>query len=560
MSRIENLPITALRESPFNPRKAFDPAALQELASSIASQGVLQPVVVRPLYPNGDAPTHARERYEVVFGHRRTRAAALADLEYVPCIVREMSDQEAAIAQVHENVQRADVTALEEADSFRHLMDEHGMSADTIAAAVGKSRSYVYGRLKLGAAAPAVREAIATQGLSPDIGLEVARLRSHKLQQDALRSLRLSGDGWVSVREAKRLLRGRFPFTLSIAEWDPADKAMPGGACSTCPKLAANDPDLAELGADVCTDNDCFTTKNQTHADQQTAELRRMGHTVITGAEAETAMPYGSASYLRGFYAASQIDADDQAVLSGLREAGADLPEPVYLRNPHTHALIKAYRDADYTAVCTAIERHRKATEGASTPTTAARAPAGRAYDDEDDARDRVAHTADWTPAERAFTDPDASEAIVTAVLAALTQRDRTADDLRVILMREYDLAGELDSRTSRLMGLDPDHAERKEVQDERAWWEDRLARMTGAELGQLLLGMALEEHLGMVSPYGGLRTAAARRVALARHYGVEPAQIAAQAAAKGQEQTDDAGAAGERDANTSDMFEEATA
>ena len=541
MSRIEHLPLSALRESPFNPRKTFSAAALQELADSIRTQGVLQPIVARPLYPEG-APTDVVERYEIVFGHRRYRASLMAERDTAPVLINEMDDQAAAIAQVHENVQREDVSALEEADSYAHLQKAHNLNADQIAAAVGKSRSHVYGRLKLVNAAPAVRQAVAERGLPADIALEVARLRGHGVQQAALNQIKAFGaDDWLSVREAKRRLRSMFTFTLGSAQFDPADALLVRGcgACTSCPKLARNDPDLHELPADVCTDSECFGRKAATHADQQAAQLRRQGLQVIDGDAAAAAMPYpsGNARYLRGYEPYDAIPSCDdeqtpESTLNRLRAAGREVPEPLYLRNPETHELVRVWRDADYQAICTAVrDLDRAAVAGAST----------------------------WTPAERAFVSHDSAKAVLHAVLAAMMKRERTADDLRVILLREFDLSGDLDSHTSRLMGLDPDRTERDAFEGrERAWWEERLARLTGAELGRLLLGMALEEQLDAISPWGASRETAAQRVALARHYGVDPAEAAA--AANSQSQTDDAGCAGERCANTSELFEEAAA
>jgi ParB/RepB/Spo0J family partition protein len=119
---ITNIAITHLDESPYNPRKIFNEASMQELAADIKAQGrVLSPLLVRPT--NG-------AMYQIVFGHRRYRAAEIAGLLEVPCMVRAMSDEEVKRAQISENLQREDVHPIEEAEGFQALMNDHGVTAD----------------------------------------------------------------------------------------------------------------------------------------------------------------------------------------------------------------------------------------------------------------------------------------------------------------------------------------------------------------------------------------------------------------------------------------------
>ncbi len=165
---ITQLPLSVLHESPFNPRKTY--AALDELAASIRAEGIHQPLVVRPRLMNVLRPDLVDE-YEVVFGHRRLRAAELAGLETVPCIVRALSDLEARRAQLTENIQRADVHPLEEAEAFAELMEQHAVTADALAQQIGKSLSHVYARLTLRRLVPAVRDRV----LAGEVGAEVPR-------------------------------------------------------------------------------------------------------------------------------------------------------------------------------------------------------------------------------------------------------------------------------------------------------------------------------------------------------------------------------------------------
>jgi ParB family chromosome partitioning protein len=136
------MPIEFLRPNPSNPRKRFDDTELDELAASIKERGVIQPVVVRPIPRVADA-------YEIIAGERRWRAAQRAGRHDIPVIVVEAGDREALEIAIVENVQRADLNALEEAQGYRALIDEFSNSQEDIAKIVGKSRSYVANTLRL---------------------------------------------------------------------------------------------------------------------------------------------------------------------------------------------------------------------------------------------------------------------------------------------------------------------------------------------------------------------------------------------------------------------------
>jgi len=135
------LPIAFLRPNPRNPRRAFTDADLAELAESIKSKGIIQPIIVRP--------ATGRDVYEIVAGERRWRAAQLAGLHEAPVILVEASDQEALEIALVENVQRADLNPLEEAQAYDRLIGEFGYSQSDLGATVGKSRSHVANTLRL---------------------------------------------------------------------------------------------------------------------------------------------------------------------------------------------------------------------------------------------------------------------------------------------------------------------------------------------------------------------------------------------------------------------------
>ncbi len=137
-----SLPVGQLEPGPFQPRRSFDEAELDRLSESIRTQGVLQPILVRPI---PDQP----DRFHIIAGERRWRAAQRARLHEVPVVIREMTDGEALQIAIIENVQRQDLTALEEAQGYRRLLTEFGLTQEDVARAVGKSRSHVANTIRL---------------------------------------------------------------------------------------------------------------------------------------------------------------------------------------------------------------------------------------------------------------------------------------------------------------------------------------------------------------------------------------------------------------------------
>ncbi|MBV9569675.1 MAG: ParB/RepB/Spo0J family partition protein [Alphaproteobacteria bacterium] len=136
------IPIAFLKPNRFQPRKTFAPEDLNDLANSIREKGVLQPILVRPIAGEANA-------FEIVAGERRWRAAQLAKLHDVPVVVREMSDGESLEFAIIENVQRADLNAIEEAAAYHELMDRFSYKQERVAQEVGKSRSHVANTIRL---------------------------------------------------------------------------------------------------------------------------------------------------------------------------------------------------------------------------------------------------------------------------------------------------------------------------------------------------------------------------------------------------------------------------
>lgn len=137
---LTKLPIEQLQPGKYQPRKDMSPDALDELAASIKTQGVIQPIVVRPV---------AEQQYEIIAGERRWRASQLAQLDVVPCIVKDVPDEAAVAIALIENIQREDLNAMEEAIALQRLQDEFELTHQEVADAVGKSRTSVTNYLRL---------------------------------------------------------------------------------------------------------------------------------------------------------------------------------------------------------------------------------------------------------------------------------------------------------------------------------------------------------------------------------------------------------------------------
>jgi ParB/RepB/Spo0J family partition protein len=214
-----------LADSPFQYRRTYNESKLKEMAESMKSPvGMLQPIIVRRNTNPSITLNGAAVEFEVIMGHQRKRAAILAELDEVPYIEREMTDEEVKRAQLIENIQRDGVHAIEEAEGFERLMNDHAVTADELATQIGQSRSYVYGRLKLLKACPAVQQACLSGEIGTEVALLLARLPSVKVQEHALKAiaaqhLSTEDGGKNSYRRIRELLVDKYTLNLSIANF-----------------------------------------------------------------------------------------------------------------------------------------------------------------------------------------------------------------------------------------------------------------------------------------------------------------------------------------------------
>jgi ParB family chromosome partitioning protein len=193
-----NLPVERLRPGKYQPRTHMDEESLAELAASIRTQGVMQPILVRAV-----DNTPGAERYEIVAGERRWRASQLAGLNEVPVLIRNIPDEQALAMALIENIQRENLNPLEEAQGLQRLIDEFGLTHQQAADAVGRSRPAATNLLRLLQLTAAVQDLLMTGKL--DMGHARALLPIAGAQQVAL-AQRIIQKG-LSVREAERLVQ-----------------------------------------------------------------------------------------------------------------------------------------------------------------------------------------------------------------------------------------------------------------------------------------------------------------------------------------------------------------
>jgi ParB family transcriptional regulator, chromosome partitioning protein len=189
--RLRELPIESLQPGKYQPRSHMDSERLQELADSIRAQGLIQPIIVRPI---------ARDRYEIIAGERRWRAAQLASLREVPCVVRESDDHAALAMALIENIQREDLNPLEEALALQRLIDEFQLTHQQTAEAVGSSRAAVSNLLRLLELPEPIRKLVEARRI--EMGHARALLTLPAPQAEAL--ARQAADEQWSVREIER--------------------------------------------------------------------------------------------------------------------------------------------------------------------------------------------------------------------------------------------------------------------------------------------------------------------------------------------------------------------
>ncbi|TNE82204.1 MAG: ParB/RepB/Spo0J family partition protein [Gammaproteobacteria bacterium] len=227
---LREVPIDLIQRGRYQPRRDMDPAALQELADSIRQQGVMQPVVVRPVEEG---------RYELIAGERRWRATQMAELDSIPAIIRDVPDEAAIAMALIENIQRENLNPIEEAFALQRLQDEFGLTQAQVAEAVGKSRTTITNLLRLIGLTEDVRLMLEHGDLEMGHGRAMLTLPPEQQMQVAKQVVAKS----LSVRQTEALVR-----RLQQQSPGQADAGKP----ALDPNIRALQDDLSErLGAKV---------------------------------------------------------------------------------------------------------------------------------------------------------------------------------------------------------------------------------------------------------------------------------------------------------------------
>jgi len=235
--QLAKLPLDLLQRGRYQPRLDMRPETLQELADSIKAQGVVQPIVVRPVDTPGNG---ASQRYEIIAGERRWRAAQMAGLSEIPAVIRHIPDEAAIAMALIENIQRENLNPLEEARALERLISEFGLTHQQAAEAVGRSRAGVSNLLRLLELAPEVCELLEHRQLEMGHARALLALEQRRKQIEVANLVAKKG---LSVRETEALVRRlQAPAAPHAAE----------GATAPDPNVQKLEQDLAEkLGARV---------------------------------------------------------------------------------------------------------------------------------------------------------------------------------------------------------------------------------------------------------------------------------------------------------------------
>ena len=330
--RIEFLPVVKVSESKSNPRKSF--GDMTELIDSVRTKGVLVPVLCRP----------AEDGWDLVFGARRLRAAQAAGLAEIPAMVRTMTDREVLEVQVIENLQRVDVHPLEEAEGFKALNEQYGVTVEELAAKTGKSTAFVRNRLKLCSLHVMAKEAFFTNAINASVAQLLARM-PEALQEKATKELLTfpTGGEQVSQRRAFEFIQSRYMLSLEGAPFDVTDAELhpEAGACSACPKRTGNQRELFGdvPSEDVCTDPDCFSVKKEKVWQLRVERAKEAGQEVLAAKEAKKVFLYASeVSPQSGFVKLDDVCDADPKKRTWRKLLGKNVPTLTIARDGRGHA------------------------------------------------------------------------------------------------------------------------------------------------------------------------------------------------------------------------------
>ena len=253
-----------IQPSSFNPRKYFSEPALYELAESIKQQGVLQPITVRPI-----ADT---DRYEIVFGERRYRASVIAEMEQIPVIVSELTDDAAEDAAIAENLQREDVTPIEEANAYQRMIETGRHTVATLAVRFGKNENYIRTRLKFTALIPEIAELLETDEITISVAAEICRY-GEDIQREVYEKHLQDGNNYNSWRGLKatdvaKRIESNYTTDLRYYSFDKTE-------CATCAHNTNNLFLFADGGCGHCANRTCLAEMNASFLMERAVQIIR---------------------------------------------------------------------------------------------------------------------------------------------------------------------------------------------------------------------------------------------------------------------------------------------
>ena len=188
------LPVECIRPNPYQPRKQFNKASMEELCESIKQYGILQPINIRKTSINS---------YELVAGERRLRAATMAGLKEIPCMLVDVDDEDSAVIALIENLQREDLTYMEEAEGYNNLLTDHGFTQEVLAHKIGKSQSTIANKIRLLKLPPLVKKILFDNTLTERHARALLKLHDEQLQ---LRVLKLVCERGLNVKKTEELV------------------------------------------------------------------------------------------------------------------------------------------------------------------------------------------------------------------------------------------------------------------------------------------------------------------------------------------------------------------
>lgn len=321
-----------------NPRREF--RDMDELAASIRRDGVLQPILVRPLPTDRITEVGPRVKFELICGERRFRASVTAGLSSIPTMGVELTDEEVLEIQIVENGQRADVHPMDEADAFetleKLLRGKYQDALSEIAGRVGKTRAHVIRRMVLLSLPKAARAAFRKGLFTQETAIFIARIPNDKLRESAADHV-IKDEDLRDTKAAREFIEDNFMLSLGNAPFERSDTTLvpAAGACAACPKRTGNQrtlfADVAEM--DVCADPVCFAAKRDAHYDRCAHAAKAQGMEVLTVEASKKLFPHNDRlNYGSGYVAMDSINYEDPKHRSWKQLLGKNAPRGILAR------------------------------------------------------------------------------------------------------------------------------------------------------------------------------------------------------------------------------------